>query len=73
MPFLGFSKTTLIGPIWLKVATPPGASLRDDFERLLDCTFDALLAAHGTFLESGAKDAVRRAVEKAFPGQGAAE
>jgi len=66
MPFLGFSKTTLIGPIWLKVATPPGASLRGDFERLLEQKFDSMLAAHGTFLETGAQEAVRRAVAKAF-------
>lgn len=68
LPFLGFAKTTLIGPIWLRAATPPGSSLRPDFDRLLEQKFDALLGAHGTFLKTGAHDAVRRAVAKAFPG-----
>lgn len=68
LPFLGFTKTTLIGPIWLKAATPAGGSLRGDFERLLTLPFDALLAAHGTFLKTGAHTAVERAFAKAFPG-----
>ena len=68
LPFVGFSKSTLIGPIWLKIATPGGGTLRADFERLLELPFDALLAAHGTFLKSGAHAAVQRAIAKAFPG-----
>ncbi len=67
MPFIGFPKTTVVGPIWLRAATPPGASLRADFERLLTLKFDALLGAHGTFLKTGAHEAVQRAVAKAFP------
>ena len=66
MPFIGFPKTTVLGPIWLKRMTPPGASLRGEFERLLGMDFDALIGAHGTFLGSGAHAAVRRAVERAF-------
>ncbi len=66
MPFIGFPKTMLVGPIWLKAMTPPGTSLRSEFERLLEWDFDALASAHGTFLASGAKDAARRAVERAF-------
>ena len=66
MPLMGFSRTTLLGPIWLKVMTPAGASLRDEFERLLALEFDALLAAHGTWLPEGAKAGVRRAVRRAF-------
>jgi hypothetical protein len=66
MPVLGFSKTTLIGPLWLKAATPPGGSLRTDFERLLALKFDALLAAHGTLLKTGAHAAVARAIARAF-------
>jgi len=66
MPFIGFPKTTVLGPIWLKRMTPPGSSLRDEFVRLLHMDFDALIGAHGTFLGSGARAAVRRAVERAF-------
>ena len=66
LPFIGFPRTTIVGPVWLRAATPPGASLRADFERLLALDFDALLAAHGTFLKTGAHEAVARAVAKAF-------
>ena len=66
MPFIGFPKTTVVGPIWLKRMTPPGASLHGEFQRLLRVEFDALVGAHGTFLGSGAHGAVRRAVERAF-------
>ena len=68
MPFIGFPKTTVLGPFWLKMMTPEGGSLRGEFDRLLELDFDALLAAHGTYLPSGAKAAVRRAVDKAFGG-----
>lgn len=66
MPLIGFPKTTLLGPLWLKALTPEGASLADEFERLLELDFDRLLAAHGTLLDSGAHDAVRAAVRRAF-------
>ena len=68
LPFLGFKKTTLIGPIWLKSMTPAETvSLKREFERLLRLDFDALLGAHGSFLVRGAKTAVRKAVECVFP------
>lgn len=67
MPFIGFPKTTVVGPIWLRAATPPGSSLRGDFERLLTFSFDAFLAAHGTFLKTGAHESAARAIAKAFP------
>ena len=66
MPFIGFPKTTVVGPIWLKVFTPPEGSLLSEFERLLTLDFDALLGAHGTFLPNGAKASARQAVERAF-------
>ena len=68
MPFIGFPRTTLVGPIWLKMMTPEGGSLKSVFERLLTLDFDRLLSAHGSLLTSGAKDAVAVAVRKAFPG-----
>lgn len=67
MPFIGFPRTTLVGPIWLKMMTPPGGSLQKDFERLAALDFDALLSAHGSFLPHGAKAAVAAAVRKVFP------
>jgi len=68
MPFIGFPRTTIIGPIWLDRMTPPGGSLESDFQRLLTLDFDRLLAAHGSLLERDAKASVRRAVQRSFPG-----
>jgi hypothetical protein len=67
MPFIGFPKTTVVGPIWLKIMTPEGGSLKSEFERLLTLDFDRLLSAHGSLITSGAKESVARAVRKAFP------
>ena len=66
MPFIGIPETTVVGPIWLKRVTPAGESLRGEFERLLELDFDALLGAHRTFLDHGAKAAARAAVTRAF-------
>jgi hypothetical protein len=67
MPFVGFPRTTLVGPIWLKLMTPEGGSLESEFRRLLALDFDHLLSAHGSLLRGGAHAAVTRAVERAFP------
>ena len=67
MPFIGFPKTTIVGPIWLKMMTPEGGSLKRDFESLLTLDFDRLLSAHGSLLTAGAKDSVAMAVRKTFP------
>ena len=67
LPFIGFPKTTLVGPIWLKLMTREGSSLKQEFERLSALDFDALLSAHGSFLAHGARAAVQAAVERAFP------
>ena len=66
MPFIGFPKTTIVGPVWIKLMTPEGQSLRSEFNRLMELEFDALISAHGSFLSSGAKPAVKKAVEKAY-------
>ena len=66
MPRIGFPMTTIVGPVWLKLMTPEGGNLRSEFERLAQLPFDALFAAHGTLLESGANNAVRTAISKAF-------
>ena len=66
MPFVGFPRKTIVGPIWLKYMTRKGQSLRADMERLLGLDFDRLLASHGSFLESNAKESVRDAIQRAF-------
>lgn len=67
MPFIGFPRTTLLGPIWLKLMTPPGGSLEPEFRRLLEQPFERLLSAHGSLLREGAHTAVSAAVDRAFP------
>lgn len=66
LPFIGFPRTTIVGPMWLKGMSPEGISLEADFRKLLELEFDSLLSAHGTLLEKGAHAAVERAVDKAF-------
>ncbi|MBI3438490.1 MAG: hypothetical protein HY054_07555 [Proteobacteria bacterium] len=66
MPFIGFPKRVIIGPIWLQRATTINASLRPEFDRLLKMKFDALFAAHGTYLAKGAHAGVRAAVDATF-------
>jgi len=66
LPLMGFRQTTLIGPIWLRMVTPEGASLDPEFGRLLSLDFDALVSAHGSFLATGAKAGVRNARARAF-------
>jgi len=68
MPFIGFPRATIIGPLWLKMMTPKGGSLRGDFERLLTLKFDSLLSAHGSLRTAGAHAAVQAAFDKTFPG-----
>ena len=63
---MGFRKTTIVGPIWLKLMTPENESLESEFLRLLELKFDKLLSAHGTFLEQDAHEAVQVAVRSAF-------
>ncbi len=66
MPFIGFPKTTIIGPFWLKLLTPEGASLEGEFARLLELDFDSLLSAHGSLLRTGAHAGVEAAFKKTF-------
>ncbi|GLQ30882.1 hypothetical protein [Litoribrevibacter albus] len=63
---LGFKTGINIGPPWLKRVTPKGSSMKSDFEKLLALDFDALVAAHGACLESGAKDELRLEVQNTF-------
>ena len=64
---MGFALEMLVGPPWLRAATPEGRSLAADFEALLTHDFEHMLGAHGGFMRGGAKQAVAAAVAKAFP------
>ena len=66
MPFIGFPKTTIVGPMWVKAMTPGGGSLESEFRRLLELDFDQLLSAHGSWLAKGAHAACERAVDRMF-------
>jgi hypothetical protein len=61
---MGFFTPCVIGPIWLKTVTPPGGSVRRDFERVLALDFDNLISAHGTPKIGGAREALARNVER---------
>jgi hypothetical protein len=61
---LGFFTPCVIGPFWLKATTPPGGSLRADFERVLALDFDNLIGGHGTPKIGGAREALARNVAK---------
>jgi hypothetical protein len=56
---LGFKVGINIGGPWLKRVTPKGATLENDFRQLLALKFDAVVAAHGSHMPSGAKEALR--------------
>jgi hypothetical protein len=64
---MGFFNPCVIGPIWLKAVTPPGGSMRPDFERLLALDFDNLIGGHGTPKVGGAREALARNVAR-LPG-----
>jgi hypothetical protein len=61
---MGFFTPCVIGPIWLKAVTPPGGSLRADFQRVLALDFDNLISGHGTPKLGGAKEALAQNVER---------
>lgn len=64
MRMIGFFTPCVIGPFWLKAVTPPGGSMRPDFERILALDWDNLIAGHGTLKHGGARQALARNVEK---------
>ncbi len=66
MPFIGFRRRTLVGPLWLKYMQPHQGSLQEDFERLLQLRFAHLINAHGSLLRDNAHSAATAAVQRAF-------
>jgi len=63
---MGFRLGLFIGGPWLKRVTPKSASLKNDFDRLLQLDFQHLVAAHGTVLENSAKEKSVNIVKKQF-------
>ncbi len=61
---MGFFTPCVIGPVWLKMATPPGGSLRADFERVLALDFDNLISGHGSPRIGGAREALAKNVAR---------
>ncbi len=64
---MGFTKRPAqIGPPWRKGMTPPGESLREDFERLAALEFRHLIGGHGAPLRDTAKADFGRTVVATF-------
>jgi hypothetical protein len=63
---LGFLVPAQIGPPWRKRMTPPGGSLRPDFERLADLPFKHLVGGHGVPLRGSANAALRATIERVY-------
>ncbi len=65
MRYYGFTKSTQIGPLWLKYMASKGGDLKADFDRLLELEFERLISAHGSLVEKDAHAAVEKAVKHA--------
>lgn len=63
---MGFKLGLNIGGPWVKRVSKFKGSLKPNFDELLKIDFDALIAAHGKLLERGAKQLLKREVERVF-------
>lgn len=63
---MGFMKPAQIGPPWRKRMTPPGGSLRSDFERLAALDFKHLVGGHGTPLVDEANVKLHETIDRVF-------
>ena len=63
---LGFRHPAQIGPPWRKLMTPPGGSLRADFDRLASLPFDKLIGGHGGLLDGDASRVLRESIARTF-------
>ena len=61
---IGFQKPAQIGPPWRKKRTPPGGTLRGDFDRLAALPFRCLIGGHGGLLEVDAQAQVRATIAR---------
>lgn len=64
--FLGFKIGLNIGGPWLKRVTSKGETLKKDFDALLIIDFEAVIAAHGALIESGAKELLKAEMSNVF-------
>ena len=62
----GFTRDTIIGPVWLELAVTDKSGIKNEFERLLAWDFDQLLSAHGVFVEQNAHAELATAFAKTF-------
>lgn len=64
---LGFtSRPTQIGPPWRKRMTPPGGSLRGDFERLAAMEWKHMVGGHGAPLRDTARSDLQATIAATF-------
>ena len=63
---IGFQYPAQIGPPWRKKQTPPGGSLKSDFERLEALPFNHIIGGHGGLLRDDAKPKLRETIERVF-------
>jgi len=63
---MGFKIGMNIGGPWLKRVTPKKQSMENDFRDLLKLDFDALIAAHGKLITTGAKTLITTEMENRF-------
>jgi hypothetical protein len=63
---LGFQHPAQIGPPWSKRQTPPGKSLRPDFERLLELPFKHLIGGHGGLLRNDGPARLRETIRRVY-------
>jgi hypothetical protein len=63
---MGFRKPAQIGPPWRKRQTPPGETLRPDFERLAALPFQRLIGGHGGLLDGDAAAVLSASIEREF-------
>ncbi len=59
---MGFIRPAGIGPLWRRQMQPE----REDYERMLERSFEHLLTGHGPPLTGGAREALRSSVARTF-------
>ncbi len=64
---LGFRYPAQLGPPCRKVMTPPGGSLKADFERLAALPFDSLIGGHGGLLRGDAVAVLQASIARSYP------
>jgi hypothetical protein len=65
---MGFQHPAQIGPPWSKRQTPPGGSLRGDFERLAALPFKHLIGGHGGLLRDEGPARLKETLQRVYGG-----